>query len=237
MSDPSNDILAIQNQGAAGLGLPYLAAQAANIRIGDNPPYSLADFLNMYPQFASPATINGNTTAGEKAVTGLASTAKLYVGGPVTGDNIPFDATVESIVNYATITISAPASGTGATTLIINQTILPAAALQMYAALASTYLQQARWRDTWAMAMGLFIAHFATLYLQSMAAPGSPADAVVSAGTARGLVSSETAGPVSVSYESIATDLDGWAAWKLTAFGQQLATFAKIIGKGPMLVW
>jgi hypothetical protein len=38
-------------------------------------------------------------------------------------------------------------------------------------------------------------------------------------------------------FATIADDLEGWAAWKLTTFGQQLATFGKLIGSGGMVVW
>lgn len=120
-----------------------------------------------------------------------------------------------------------------------NQTylVLPVV-MQMYCDLAYASLSYNRWHEAWNVAMGWFIAHFLTLYLQSMASAASAAAQVIAAGQSRGLVASKTVGDVSVSYDynSIAQDLDGWAAWKLTTFGVQLATFAKRIGRGGMYV-
>lgn len=143
----------------------------------------------------------------------------------ITGDNPPF-AVADFVAQY-------PQFGPDAK----GKYLVPEIMLTMYVNLAHSYLKQARWKNTWQMAMGLFVAHFATIYLQSAAKPGAEADQVVASGAARGMIASESAGDLSVSYESIASDLDGWAAWKLTIFGQQLVTFAKIIGKGGMYVW
>ncbi len=149
-----------------------IIADAANIRAGENPSYTVADFLSAYPQFGTE-----------------------------------------------------------------SEPLLPAAMLTAYVALAHAAIKEARWRSYWKVGMGLFIAHFSTLYLQAMTPTGASAKAVVAAGQARGLTASKAAGDVSMSYESIAADLDGWAAWKLTVFGQQLATIGKLVGKGGMYVW
>ena len=111
--------------------------------------------------------------------------------------------------------------------------------LTLYLNLAHASIKEARYHDAWQICMGLFIAHFATLYLQSFSSADDGAAAVMAAGQSRGLITSESVGDVSVStdYNVIAQDLDGWAAWKLTAFGQQLATMAKLVGKGGMYVY
>lgn len=105
--------------------------------------------------------------------------------------------------------------------------------------LADASIKETRFRGAWKTAMGLFIAHFTLLLLQGTASPESTAGAVVAAGQARGIMASKSAGDVSVGYDinSIAQDLNGWAAWKLTIYGQQLATLAKLYGKGGMGVW
>jgi hypothetical protein len=116
--------------------------------------------------------------------------------------------------------------------------IVPEVIIQMYLDLAHASIKEARWNNYWKMAMGLFVAHFVTLYLQSVADATSTAAQVIAAGQAKGLTISESAGDVSYSQDinTIAQDLDGWAAWKLTAFGQQLATFGKLVGKGGMYI-
>ncbi len=117
--------------------------------------------------------------------------------------------------------------------------IVPEAILQVFIDLANACIMQARYKGSWQLAMGLFVAHWATLWLQSAADAGSPAAKVIAAGEAKGLRVSKTVGPVSTSmdYNTVAQDLDGWAAWKSTTYGQQLATMAKLFGKGGMMVW
>jgi hypothetical protein len=111
--------------------------------------------------------------------------------------------------------------------------------IAMYISLADAVVKEARWRKRWKFAMSLFIAHFLTLYLQSLADANSSAAQVVAAGQTRGLMSSKSVGDVSVSYDfsTIAQGLDGWAAWNLTTFGVQYATLARMVGKGGMYVW
>lgn len=116
--------------------------------------------------------------------------------------------------------------------------LVPTIILQMYINLANACVNQARYRSYWAPCMGFFIAHFATLFLQGTASPGSSAAQVLEAGRAQGLTTSESVGDVSVStdYSTIAASLSGWAAWNLTIFGQQFATIGKMVGMGGMYV-
>lgn len=120
-----------------------------------------------------------------------------------------------------------------------GQYLVPATVIQAYINLANASLQESRWHDSWQLAMGWFVAHFCTLYLQGTADPNSGAGAVLAAGQAKGLDTSQSVGDVSAStdYNAIAKDLDGWAAWTLTIYGQQLATMGKLMGKGGMYVY
>lgn len=117
--------------------------------------------------------------------------------------------------------------------------IVPREVMEMYLGLAHACVRETRWKNSWRIAMGWFMAHFLTLYLQSMVKADASAKQVVAAGQARGLVASKSAGDLSVSYDysSVTQDLDGWAAWKLTPYGQQLAAMGRIVGKGGMYVW
>lgn len=114
---------------------------------------------------------------------------------------------------------------------------IPEAVLQMYVNLASACLAQERWCDMWGVGMAFFIAHFATLYLQSMTPEGASTSQVASAGIAKGTIVSKSVGGVSVSYQSAVSDINGWAAWKLTVFGQQLVTMARLVGMGGSVIW
>ena len=151
---------------------------ASGVIADANPPYAIADFVSIYPQFGPDA--NGNY-------------------------------------------------------------IVPQNVLQMYINLASASLNQGRWQDSWTIGTGLFVAHFAFLWLQSTQGlqGGAVAGQVLAAGEARGLTTAKSVGGLSKStdYSSIANDLDGWAAWKLTLFGQQLATLGKLVGVGMMMSW
>jgi hypothetical protein len=117
--------------------------------------------------------------------------------------------------------------------------LIPELIMQMYIDLANACIKEARWHSHWKIAMGWFVAHFLTLYLQGTANPDSGAGAVIAAGQAKGLNVSEAVADVSVSmdYNSIGQDLEGWAAWKLTIYGQQLATTGKLLGRGGMYVY
>jgi hypothetical protein len=65
--------------------------------------------------------------------------------------------------------------------------IVPQIVQQMYLDLANACIKEARWHSSWSLAMGWFIAHFLTLYLQGTANPDSGAGAVLKAGQAQGL--------------------------------------------------
>lgn len=151
-------------------------SSASNIRIGTNPPYTLDDFIQEYPQFKT-----------------------------------------DSEDNY----------------------LVPQILVQKYVNLAHTCIKEARWGDMWNLAMGWFVAHFCTLYLQSAGDPNSGAAAVIQAGRAKGLDTSVSAGGVSAStdYSMIANSIDGWVNWKLTVYGTQIITFGRLAGKGGMYIY
>jgi len=68
--------------------------------------------------------------------------------------------------------------------------IVPIAVLEMYINLAHSCISYALFQDMWFMCMGLFIAHWLTLYLQTV---GDPL-----AGDVTGLISSKSVDGVSV---------------------------------------
>ena len=93
------------------------------------------------------------------------------------------------------------------------------------------------WDKTWELGMGLFIAHFLTLYQQTIEENlGNP---VLSKGLSKGLITSESVGGMSVSYDlgSFTSEFDGWGTFKQTIFGQQYAHFLQMMGGFFVLVW
>jgi hypothetical protein len=59
---------------------------------------------------------------------------------------------------------------------------------------------------------------------------------IASQGLAGGIQTNKSVGDVSVGYQPLSA-LEDWAAWGLTSYGQQLATMARVIGSGPMVIW
>lgn len=111
--------------------------------------------------------------------------------------------------------------------------------VQLYVDFANSCVQEFRFGTAWKIAMGFFIAHFLTIYLMGSATAESTEGQVLAKAQAKGLVTSKSAGDVSIGYDfsSISQDLDGWAQWKLTHFGIQYASLAKLMGKGMIYVW
>ena len=105
--------------------------------------------------------------------------------------------------------------------------------------LANNCVSQDRFGAMWSVAIGLFLAHFLTLWLQSAKEAGSPADEVMAAAQTQGVVTSESADGLSYSMDAsvLNQDLAGWAAFKLTTFGVQYASMGRLVGKGGMYIW
>lgn len=59
---------------------------------------------------------------------------------------------------------------------------------------------------------------------------------VAAQGLANGIQVSNSVGDVSVSYQALQS-LENWGQWNLTTYGQMLATMAKSVGSGPMVIW
>ena len=116
---------------------------------------------------------------------------------------------------------------------------IPDVVMEAWLNLARAAISKARYGDMWAMAMGFFVAHWLTLYLQTAADADAPVGRIISAGLAKGLQTSKSAGDLSVSYDFsiVAGDFDGWGTYKYTMFGQQLITLAKMVSMGGMCVW
>jgi len=84
--------------------------------------------------------------------------------------------------------------------------------------------------------MALYAAHFLTLYAQADGRLASTAAQAAAQGASTGIAIAKSVGNVSASYQPVG-GLERWGQWNLTTYGQQLATLAKIVGLGPMLIW
>lgn len=151
------------------MNLASLIADASNIKIGENPEYTISDFYEFYPQFEG---------------------------------QVP-ETVIQSFIN-----------------------------------LASANLNIERWHNSWRFGMALFIAHFLTLYVKTCGTEDEP-NTNLASGNVRGIQTSKSVDGVSVSYDvsAVLTELDGWGSYKLTEYGIQLLTMARLLGKGNMYVW
>ena len=118
------------------------------------------------------------------------------------------------------------------------QEVLPEAALEMYIAVANSICKADQWGETWTYAMGLLVAHFATLHMQGAVPTTATPAQIAASGSVQGVASSKSVGSVSVSYDvgTMLQGLDEWGAFRLTRYGMQYATLAGGIGMAGMLV-
>jgi hypothetical protein len=86
--------------------------------------------------------------------------------------------------------------------------------------------------------MGLFIAHYATLYLRAFSDGTPTAQSAAMSGTVLGLVKSAQLGDSNVSFDTqaIAKATEDWGAWNSTTYGQLLVTEARLVGMGGSFI-
>lgn len=112
------------------------------------------------------------------------------------------------------------------------------AVIQMFIDMAQQTVMQKRWHTDWMWAMHHYIAHLCTLHLRMTASNGEYAtrNDALNTGNAIGLISSESVGDVSVSYDfnQILGGINGYDWFKTTQFGIAFAGKAKGLAKGGM---
>ncbi len=211
---------------------------ASNIVVGSNPPYTANDLIAFYPKFGgTPLVLKGDIASGSNSISNIPNTGGAAVGQLVAGSGIPKGATITAVAD-TTLTLSVPATAvaTQADVSVFNAMLVPLPVINAYITLASACLVQPRWCDMWPLAMGLYAAHFLTLWLRSDGSPQTTPGQAAMAGLARGITISKTAGSVSQSIQPI-QGLEDWGSWTQTEYGVQLIGFFRAIGSGPMLVW
>jgi hypothetical protein len=220
------------------LAVDYIGLASGRV-FGTNPPYTLSDFLAMYPKFfGTPSLITATLDGSTSGISALSSTQNLKPGQLVTGAGIP-NGTVFVSVNPAAKTAvlsnATTAAGTAVQLTVYAAPPMPMVAIQLYINLASASLMQARWLDTWTLAMALYVAHFCTLYMRSEAGPNQTASQIATSGLEKGVTVSKSAGGVSVGVQ-VPQGLEAWGGWTETTYGTQLVNFAQAIGSGPIWV-
>ena len=119
-----------------------------------------------------------------------------------------------------------------------GQSLVPATMLSEMISMANASVQPDKWLESWRYAVGLYVAHYGTLYLRTYTeSSATPAQAAAS-GALVGVVQSATLGDSSVSYDTSALTkgTEDWGDLNATTYGQMLANKAKLIGMAGTLV-
>lgn len=213
-------------------------ASAANIVVGQNPPYSASDFLLLYPKwFGRPTNVTATTDGTTAVLTNVSNVSGLAKGQLVTGAGIADGSTIASI-SGSTVTLSlvTTAAGTGVALAVYTAPLVPLAIINTYTYLAQNSIFQVRWFEMWPTAMGLFIDHYVTLWAYGNASgPNATGAQAAASGLAIGIKTSKSVGDVSVGIKAL--ELDIWGSFSLTLSGSQLVTLAKMIGSGIQVIY
>lgn len=217
--------------------LPYLTP-ANNLVLGTNPAFTLQDFYGFNPKFGGvPASFTADLASGSTTLQNVTPTSNLAVGNLLSGAGIPDGAYITAVAgSTVTISAAATATATGSSVTMYYQPPIPFVVQSAFLKLATACLVQARWQDSWQLGVSLFIAHWLTLWARTDSQTDSTAQDISGQGLTFGILVSKSVGSVSASYQPV-EGLKDWGAWNLTVYGQQLATLARIIGSGPMLLW
>ena len=114
--------------------------------------------------------------------------------------------------------------------------LLPESMLQMFVDQANNSVLPSRWGSMWRYAAGLYVAHFAALYLKTYAPSSDNSGQVATSAAQVGVVKSATMGDTSIGYDNsaVTAGTEKWGAWNLTQYGTQLVTMARMVGMGGM---
>ena len=217
------------------MNVSKIIARASNVKGGVNPTFTIQDFYEIYPQFfENPEDVKDleewvDVADIEDVIEveeDIEDTEHIEEDAKYTEDNESVENTENEEESEETIEIVE----------ISLKPLIPTEVMEMYIELAHGAVKQSRYKGAWKHCMCLFVAHFTTLYMQSMSE--SNVDAVIHAGQTKGLVTSKSVDGVSISYDSssLLQGLDNFASWKLTTYGVQFITFAKTYNKGGMYV-
>lgn len=118
--------------------------------------------------------------------------------------------------------------------------IVPDHMLEQFILMAIEAITDCHWGSRWRWAMGLYVAHYATLYLQSykpISDSNDPESAAGSGGLV-GVVQSAQLGDASVKYDvnAIVSATADWGAWNATTYGQLLVTESRFRALGGSFI-
>jgi hypothetical protein len=111
---------------------------------------------------------------------------------------------------------------------------VPESRITAFITMANASIAYGRYFEQWEYAMGLYVGHHATLYLQMTAAAGATVDEALATGQNTGNLTSMKQGDVTIQidHDAMTKGTESWGMWNATAFGRQLATLARVYGLG-----
>lgn len=116
--------------------------------------------------------------------------------------------------------------------------LLPETMMQEIIDLANASIQPDKWLESWRMAVGLYVAHYVTIFLRSYSPSNESGAQAAASGALVGVVKSATLGDSSVTYDTSALTkgTEEWGDLNATTYGQLLASKAKLLGAAGTLV-
>ena len=110
--------------------------------------------------------------------------------------------------------------------------------LEQIIQMANVSIQPDKWLDSWRYAVGLYVAHYATLSLRGYASSNDTPQQAAASGALVGMVKSATLGDASVTYDTAAITAgpEDWGDLNSTTYGQILAKRAQLNGLGGTVV-
>ena len=115
-----------------------------------------------------------------------------------------------------------------------QEPLLPEAMLQTFIDQANDSVLPSRWGSMWRYAAGLYVAHFAAMYLKTYSPSSDSASQVANGAAQVGVVKTATMGDTSIGYDNsaITAGTEKWGTWNATQYGAQLVTMARMVGMG-----
>lgn len=119
-----------------------------------------------------------------------------------------------------------------------EKSLVPEKMLGQFICQVNDSVLPSRWGSMWRYAAGLYVAHFAAMYLKTYASGSDSSMQAAGGGDQMGVIKSASMGNTSISYDNsaITAGTQKWGAWNTTQYGAQLVTMARMVGMGGMLV-
>lgn len=169
---------------------------------------------------------------------GLASYLGQFTGVRVTASNICFGCAGDYTIEDFQKTFPQFFKKDDTTDPPTYTPLVPEGMLQIFVDIANVSIQKCRWHERWPLAIALFVAHYATLYLRTYSDGSETPEDGASSGTIAGVLASAKLGDSSVTYDvaSVVSATETWGAWNSTQYGLQLVTEARYVAMGGMFV-